>query len=185
MLSLSQWVMRLIHTRRFLQKLLQFRQDLLISFFYFTYQDKLDNVFHKRQHRFLHEFMYKSSHGITWSPEDPTFQGPRQPRIKISIGFILFPWTRITSLSFLFEEHSPERDHLSKGLINEELSILSASSFTLCTLPFYEDARPLQSNRLQRNVEFVFSPQHETSCDPETTTKEDRWIRDDSNEAEH
>jgi len=45
-------------------------------------------------------------------------------------------------------------------------------------------------------VEFVLAPQHRTSCDPETTTKEDfdygeesnlevfRWIHDKSNEAE-
>jgi len=26
---------------------------------------------------------------------------------------------------------------------------------------------------IQACVEFVFAPQHETSCDPETTTKED------------
>jgi len=129
---------------------------LLISFFYFIYQDKLDNVFHKEQHRFLHEFMYESSHGITWSPEHLMFQGPRQPRIKISIGFILLPWRRITTLSFLFEEHSLERDHLNKELINKHLSISPASSFTLCTLLFYEDTRRLQSNRVERNVEFFF-----------------------------
>ena len=128
---------------------------ILISFFYFTIK-KLDNVFHKGQHRFLHEFMYESSHGITWRPEDLTFQGPRQPRIKILIGFILLPWKRITTLSFLFEEHSPEKDHLNKELINKHLSIFSASSFILCTLLFYEETRRLQSNRVERNVEFVF-----------------------------
>ena len=32
--------------------------------------------------------------------------------------------------------------------------------------------RCCRQNR-QAFVEFVFSPQHETSCDPETTTKED------------
>ena len=38
----------------------------------------------------------------------------------------------------------------------------------------YSSTKPrLQSNRVERNVEFVFSPQHETSSDPETTTKED------------
>jgi len=26
---------------------------------------------------------------------------------------------------------------------------------------------------VERNVEFVLAPQHETSCDPETTAKED------------
>jgi len=152
---------------------LQFAQNLLISFFYFTYQDKFENVFHKGQDQFLYEFMNEPSHGIIWSPEDLTFQDPRQPRIKISIGFILLPSRRITTLSFLFEEHSPERDHLNKELINKHLSIFSASSFTLCTLFFYEDTRRLQSNRVERNAEFVFSPQHGTSCDPETTTKED------------
>ena len=152
---------------------LQCAQNLLIIFFYFTYQDKLDNVFHKEQHRFLHKFMYESSHSITWSPEDLTFQGPRQPRIKISIGYSLLPWRKITTVSFLFEENSPERDHLNKELINKHFSIFSASSFTLYALLFYIDTRRLQSNRVERNVEFIFSPQHETSCDPETTTKED------------
>jgi len=54
----------------YLQRLLQFAQDLLISFFYFIYQCEFDNIFHKRQYRFLYEFMNESAHDIIWSTED-------------------------------------------------------------------------------------------------------------------
>jgi len=50
---------------------------------------------------------------------------------------------------------------------------------------FHKDTRRLQSNRVERNVEFVLAPQHQTSSDPETTTKEDfdywRKITEESN----
>jgi len=36
-----------------------------------------------------------------------------------------------------------------------------------------ERHRRFQLNGAERNVEFVVAPQHETSCDPEITTKED------------
>jgi len=78
--------------------------------------------------------------------------------------------------------------------------IFSASSFTLCIQLFHKDTRRLQSNRVERNVEFVFAPQHRISCDSEITTKEDfdywrkiteesnlevyRRIHDESNETE-
>jgi len=34
---------------------------------------------------------------------------------------------------------------------------------------------------VERNAEFVLSPQHETSCDPETTTIEDFDYCEESN----
>ena len=70
------------------------------------------------------------------------------------------------------------------------------SSITSGIQLFHKDTWRLQSNGAERNVEFVMAPQHRTSCDPETTTKEDfdygeesnlevfRWIHDKSNEAE-
>jgi len=73
----------------------------------------------------------------------------------------------------LFEDHPPERDHPNHGIINEELSNSLSSSFTLCIQPLWKRYQRFQSNRAERNVEFVLAPQHETSCDPETTTKED------------
>ena len=76
--------------------------------------------------------------------------------IKISIGSLPYPWRRLITSSFLLGEHSQERDHLNNELVYEDLSILSASSFTLCIQLFYKDTRRLQSNRAERNVEFVF-----------------------------
>jgi len=65
-----------------------------------------------------------------------------------------------------------KRNHLNQEFINKDLDF-SASSLTLCISPFYKDTRHLQLNTVERNVEFVSVPQHETSYDPETTTKED------------
>jgi len=63
--------------------------------------------------------------------------------------------------------------------------IFSASSSTLCIQLFDKDTRRLQSSRVERNVEFVFAPQHRTSCYSEITTKKDfdywRKITEESN----
>ena len=39
----------------------------------------------------------------------------------------------------LFEDHLPERDHPTHGIINEELSNSLSSSFTSCIQPLWKD----------------------------------------------
>jgi len=122
------------------------------------------------------------------------YEVPANQVIKSSIWFILHSWRGISTLSSLFEEYPPQREHLNNGFIKEGLPIFSVSSFTSDIQLFHKDTRRLQSNGAERNVEFVLAPQHRTSGDPETTTKEDfdygeesnmgvfRWIHDKSHE---
>jgi len=63
-----------------------------------------------------------------------------------------------------------KRDHPHHRVIDKECSHFLLLSFALT---FRKGHRRLQSNGAERNVEFVLAPQHETSYDPETTTKED------------
>jgi len=64
-----------------------------------------------------------------------------------------------------------------KGIIHTiELSMKNVRIF--CSLHSHYSIlmkryQRLQSNRAERNVEFVLAPQHETSYDSETTMKED------------
>jgi len=122
------------------------------------------------------------------------YKVPTNQVIKSSIWFILHSWRGISTLSSLFEDYPPQRGHLNNGFIKEELPTHSVSSFTSGIQLFHKDTRRLQSNGTERNVEFVLAPQHRTSGDPETTTKEDfdygeesnlevlRWIHDKSHE---
>jgi len=63
------------------------------------------------------------------------------------------------------------------GPVNDVVLRLSPTVTSVCFLNQLKiDTKHQQKSEqvcFGQSVEFVFSPQHETSCDPETTTKED------------